>query len=101
MQLIVNAEDQVLATHKDDQDVLAKYPEGCRALFVPDGTAVYDREERCFLALAEIEATPEERKVRIIDGGRISAETLAELDGATTIAGLRAVLRKILIGGSR
>jgi hypothetical protein len=100
MQIIVNAEDQVLATHRDDQDVVSSYPAGCRALFVPDGTAVYDREERRFLALAEIRAAPLERTVRIIDGGRISAETLAELDGAATVGELRTALKRILIGSA-
>jgi hypothetical protein len=110
MRLVIK-DDIVIAQHKDDQEItLAMYPGSTEIKTVRDDLEVMskvivnegledEREEFSFKTVTELGLLPEDEKVvRVIDGGKISQETLDELNAASTIAALRTVVLKILTG---
>lgn len=105
---IVYKDDEILAEHDDtvDIDLVAMYPTATGVKTVNNsidpykaGTGLEGEEVQEFKTMTELGLQPEDEKVvRFIDGGKISQETVDELANASTIAALRTVLQKILLG---
>jgi hypothetical protein len=108
---IVVKDNDIIAVHLDSQEVsLDDYPGATEIRTLRNDIDIYNRvvtdeglptehEDLVFKTLAELNLqAADEKIVRIIDGGKISQATVDELNGATTIAALRTVVSKILLG---
>jgi hypothetical protein len=99
MKLIVK-NGKVVATHRDDQDVLALYP-GCVEIPAPDTAITTDQDGR-FLALSEIDLgdpwpqirTPRDQLLTATDWTQLADSPLDDTDKAAWVA-YRQALRDI------
>ena len=108
---IVIKDDTILAVHTDDQDVsLTDYPSATEIKTVVDTVEPYKDEiqnegtesemtVKVFKTVTELALTTDDEKtVRIIDGGKISGDTLTALTTASTVEELRTIISTILTG---